>query len=855
MSVLALSVNYSALTPKEPSVTQLKKLFNRAASNVITIDVDPSVKTSSGIKYKELQFGFVDSQQVVFQVKATGDVFSVKLNGKALPIKHQDNEAKAVIEIIDAMDAGRAKFQANQARTVIKPPAMKTSTVSIEQQLTEQRDELKAQIAQVRADIGKAQAEQAEKAKAVATALHPIELTGKELGDFPGTEEGKKALLLKAVEHFRGVLEKKDGIFNPALDKWVKFNGTARDKVAQFSKDERKLLVVAKLDGIVANGKPTPISPVEPHDKAKRKGVVKTHILKTGVSIKGEILKIRFLIHEMKNGNFFYDHSVDREEFSKALGGNAVARNSADAAGLNNSALLQDEPSSQQRLTVDNLPNTLDSVNSKMVFNIFIEGEEPEYVEDDGEEEAKEIAVELTGFTKLENGSYVSNRAVDYTKLSVGRLNKLLTKDTLTKSDVEDLKDYKFMMLFDKQAAIEKGFLIAVGDKGSYTPKNAHWITNIDNKIKESGGNPQDLVNNPIALSALAVVSKGEEPAVESAISENSESLQELPIQISPDDIPYQAAYDAYRGISFSPEKRAKDTQVGYVKDMTTIWGDAVKKANGDKDELQRMASEFIGFVSGYKAKLLAQLSAKSRTLSPMITGGSNFPVAANQKKNETERKRSEELVDYYNRGVKRIMENPLPTVDKSASGTLARLDAELERAKKEHDAIKKASAMLRKNDIEGIKNLAREYYPNPSKEELKTIDSMLNPHSYTLTYANKRVKDIESKLAIAKKRNEAVQNIESGDAEIPEYAFLDGTIIESAEDDRIRLIFNSRPSSEVVAALKKNAFKWSPSNGAWQRQLTMNAKVAARSLIRQLNLSVPYDPKNPYSTKNLGLG
>lgn len=40
----------------------------------------------------------------------------------------------------------------------------------------------------------------------------------------------------------------------------------------------------------------------------------------------------------------------------------------------------------------------------------------------------------------------------------------------------------------------------------------------------------------------------------------------------------------------------------------------------------------------------------------------------------------------------------------------------------------------------------------------------------------------------------------------------------------RLQLIFDGKPEDAVRDILKKNGFKWSPKNGAWQRQLTDNA-------------------------------
>ena len=42
-------------------------------------------------------------------------------------------------------------------------------------------------------------------------------------------------------------------------------------------------------------------------------------------------------------------------------------------------------------------------------------------------------------------------------------------------------------------------------------------------------------------------------------------------------------------------------------------------------------------------------------------------------------------------------------------------------------------------------------------------------------------------------------------------------------ENARIYLKFDGKPSVETITALKKNAFKWSPSKKRWQRQTTAN--------------------------------
>ena len=53
--------------------------------------------------------------------------------------------------------------------------------------------------------------------------------------------------------------------------------------------------------------------------------------------------------------------------------------------------------------------------------------------------------------------------------------------------------------------------------------------------------------------------------------------------------------------------------------------------------------------------------------------------------------------------------------------------------------------------------------------------------------------------------------------------------------DERYRFIFDGKPAQEVIDMLKGHAFKWSRANGAWQRQITPNAKYAVKRIISKL--------------------
>jgi hypothetical protein len=50
-----------------------------------------------------------------------------------------------------------------------------------------------------------------------------------------------------------------------------------------------------------------------------------------------------------------------------------------------------------------------------------------------------------------------------------------------------------------------------------------------------------------------------------------------------------------------------------------------------------------------------------------------------------------------------------------------------------------------------------------------------------------------------------------------------------------VQLVFEGRPEPEVIAQLKGRAFRWSPREGAWQRQLTQNGVWAAEFIAKSL--------------------
>lgn len=141
---------------KDKALREAARLFSRAGAQVVSSDVDKALSRKAGVSYRNVNFTFADNQTVTFAVKTTGDVFEVRLNGKPLPLRNQDDHARAIGEIAERMDAGRAAYQRALAKVRVPIPApVKTSRANLITALTERRDNLKAAIVEATATLEK----------------------------------------------------------------------------------------------------------------------------------------------------------------------------------------------------------------------------------------------------------------------------------------------------------------------------------------------------------------------------------------------------------------------------------------------------------------------------------------------------------------------------------------------------------------------------------------------------------------------------------------------------------------------------------------------------------------------------
>ncbi|WP_062359737.1 defense against restriction DarA-related protein [Vreelandella aquamarina] len=149
-----LLFSFDDLTRKDKAVKELEKYFKRAGTTPVSVDVDSRIKRTSGVSYREISLTFSDSQVVKLRIKRPGDIFQVMLNRKVMPMRHQDDHAKAIGEIVQAMDRGRTAFQKRLAKAKVQlPKRMKTAAPRMEKRLEEKRDALREAVEDARQQL------------------------------------------------------------------------------------------------------------------------------------------------------------------------------------------------------------------------------------------------------------------------------------------------------------------------------------------------------------------------------------------------------------------------------------------------------------------------------------------------------------------------------------------------------------------------------------------------------------------------------------------------------------------------------------------------------------------------------
>lgn len=231
-----------------------------------------------------------------------------------------------------------------------------------------------------------------------------------------------------------------------------------------------------------------------------------------------------------------------------------------------------------------------------------------------------------------------------------------------------------------------------------------------------------------------------------------------------------------------------------------------------------------------YIEKYKEWLYAMSRCFSQMITGAGGWKASTfrrHEKTNAAEKAARYRLDQWCEKVIKRCNRQERMT----GWAEVERLQDKLDNLTRAQEMMKAANKIIRDKklaEVEKVDELVALGFSEQTSLKLMEPDfcGRIGFADYALRNNLAKIKDTEAKM----KRHAAMASKEDSEKE---YAW--GTLRIDYSDERYRFIFDGKPEQKVIDLMKSNAFKWSRANGAWQRQITPNAKYAVERIIEKL--------------------
>ncbi len=205
-----------------------------------------------------------------------------------------------------------------------------------------------------------------------------------------------------------------------------------------------------------------------------------------------------------------------------------------------------------------------------------------------------------------------------------------------------------------------------------------------------------------------------------------------------------------------------------------------------------------------------------ARVPSILIAGGSNFPVRQKEKQNRAadanmaEWRQIQGLLDKI-RGTGR---GGISADDPEA---VQKLKSKLAGLEQEQERMKAVNAYYRKHKtLDGCPQLTPDEVERRRAAMARSWRADPKPYeSYLLTNNNANIRQTKKRIEELSAKKET---------EFEGWSFEGGEVKMDLQANRLQVFFHEKPDRDTCSAMRHGGFRWAPSVGAWQRQLTNNA-------------------------------
>lgn len=319
---------------------------------------------------------------------------------------------------------------------------------------------------------------------------------------------------------------------------------------------------------------------------------------------------------------------------------------------------------------------------------------------------------------------------------------------------------------------------------------------------------------------------QGEQPAQdEQGDDVNPTRTEPTPTTTTYYSISEDAARRAKHAISFFDYKPGSAT-AEYRQSVD----EAVQIAERQKARVDPMYHDKIDrLLDTYARKLAENLNhgyaITARVPSVMIAGPANFPVRAKEQQNAASHSNMEEW-RHIQGLLDKISSTGMGGISADDPNAVKKLQDKLSGLQEAQETMKAANAFYRKHKtLDGCPVLSAEQIGRLTAD-MKTRwygrEARQPFEAYALQNNNAEINRLKKRIEELQHREEAVF---SG------WQFDGGKVEVNKQDNRLQVFFDGKPDEATRTELKRGGFKWAPSVGAWQRQITANAFYAANDI------------------------